>query len=60
MDYLIVMAEKSGLIDRDVNRIVIHNEKVLYTPEEWEDPHFKKYYDETVIDEFIYSRRKRH
>jgi len=60
MDYLIVMAEKAGLIDRDVERTVMHNGVVLYTPEEWEDPHFHKYYDESVIEEFMYGPRKRH
>lgn len=50
-----------GLIERDVERIVMHNQKVLYAPEEWEEPTaFNKYYDETVIDEFMYGRRKRH
>jgi len=60
MEYLIVMAEKAGLIDREVERTVVHNGVVLYAPEEWEDPHFHKYYDESVIDEFIYSNRKKH
>jgi hypothetical protein len=60
MQYLIVMAEKAGLIQREVERIVTHNNVVLYKPEEWEDPHFHKYYDESVIDEFLYSKRKRH
>ncbi|CAL8111434.1 unnamed protein product [Orchesella dallaii] len=60
MDYLIVMAEKAGLIDREVERKVVHNGLTYYEPEEWDEPHFHKYYDETVIDEFLYSRRKRH
>jgi len=60
MDYLIVMAEKAGLIDRDVERKVIHNGLTYYAPEEWDEPHFHKYYDEAAIDGFLYGPLRRH
>ncbi|ODM97607.1 28S ribosomal protein S18a, mitochondrial [Orchesella cincta] len=60
MDYLIVMAEKAGLIDRDVVRKIEFKGLTYYEPEEWEEPNYRKYYDETVINEFLYGPRKRH